>query len=205
MVMTGSQIVLIDSNVLYSRTLRDWVALLHSKSKGSVFRARYTEDIMAEVIYNLRRDHPTWPGQILLKIRQRIEGAFEGCLVEKYEIDPDFHGKDPNDAHVHSAALACGAHMLLTDNGKDFLPSGTDPDALAYEVWTPDDFLMLVNETAPELVREVTALQLAHFMEDGDEVDLPGALRKAGAPNFALCVAHHLQTVPVPTVRGSRP
>jgi predicted nucleic acid-binding protein len=203
--MTGSQIVLIDSNVLYSRTLRDWVALLHSKSKGSVFRARYTEDIMAEVIYRLRRNHPDWPGQILLKIRQRLEGAFEGCLVEKYEIDSNFLGKDPHDAHVHSAALACKAHMLLTSNGKDFLPSGTELDTLAYEVWTPDDFLMLVNETAPELVREVISFQLAHFMKDGDEVDLPGALRKAESPNFALCVAHHLQTISIPPAKGGRP
>lgn len=202
--MTASQIVLVDANVLFSRTLRDWVALLHIKSKGSVFRARYTEDIMAEVIHSLRRTHPTWPGQTILAIRRRLEGAFEGGLVEKYEIDPEFSGKDPFDAHVHSAALACGAHMILTDNGRDLLPTGTDENALAYEIWTPDDFFMLVNETAPELVREVTAFQLAYFMEGSDEVDLPEALRRAGAPHFALCVAHHLQSIPVPTpLRGN--
>lgn len=201
--MMAPQIVLIDANVLFSVTLRDWVMELHTAPGGTAFRPRYTEDILSNVLHNLRCEFPHWPGQDIVAIRRKIEAAFEGGLVEEYDIDQAFLGSHDFDAHIHSAAVACGAHTILTDKGPDLLPPGTNPDTLPYEIWTPDDFLVLVDDSSPELVHEATKLQFAHFMEGSDECDLPCALRKAGAPNFSLRVANHLQTIPIPSLTKS--
>ena len=51
--------VLIDANVLYSRTLRDWILLLEIESEARMFKVHWTEDILAEVLYRTRRKSPT--------------------------------------------------------------------------------------------------------------------------------------------------
>lgn len=195
--MVAPEVVLIDANVLFSRTLRDWVALLHSSPAGDVFEGRWTEDIMAETIRSLRRKYPILSGGQLAQVRDGIEAAFEGGRVTQYEIDPDFPGSDEFDAHLHSAAIACRATIVLTRNGCDLLPPSLDPDELPYEIYAPDEFFMLVDQSAPEVVREVTARQLMYFMRKHEEVDLPDRLRKAQAPRFAARVAEHLQTIPI--------
>lgn len=196
--MMAPEIVLIDANVLFSRTLRDWVALLHSSPAGEAFEGRWTEDIMAETIRSLRRKYTKLSAGQLAQVRDGIEAAFEGGRVTQYEIDPDFPGNDEFDAHLHSAAVACRATIVLTRNGRDLLPPSLDPDELPYEIHTPDEFFMLVDQCAPEIVREVTARQLKYFMRRHEEVDLPDRLRRAEAPRFAARVAEHLQTIPIP-------
>lgn len=153
---------------------------------------------MAETIYTLRRNYAHLSGGQLAQVRSGIEEAFEGGKFDDYEIDPNFPGSDQFDAHLHSAAVARGATIILTCNGQDLLPESLDPDELPYEIYTPDEFFVLLDDSASELVREVTTRQLEYFLRKHQEVDLPGRLRKAGAPQFALRVAHHLQTIPIP-------
>ncbi|MEX5265797.1 PIN domain-containing protein [Kocuria sp. CPCC 205231] len=191
--MMGPQIVLIDAGALFSVTLRRWILSLYITPESSIFRARYTEDILSTVLTSLRCEHPDWSGQKILDIRRLIERVLEGGLVEEYDIDPAFPGHNVSDAHIHSAAVACGAHIILTDIGQDLLPPEIDPNTLPYEVWTPDEFLVLIDDSAPDLVHEVTAQQLTHCLKESQEADLAGDLRRAGAPNFALRVANHLR------------
>ena len=53
-------VVLADANILFSRTLRDWLLLVHLD--GGPIRVHYTEDILAETVCRLRREHPSRRG-----------------------------------------------------------------------------------------------------------------------------------------------
>lgn len=195
--MMSPQIVMIDANVLFSRTLRDWLAVLQSSPAGEVFEGFWTEDIMAEVLYWLRRTYPNLSGAQLAHVRTSVEAAFKASgRITNYEIDADFPGSDPNDAHVHSAAKACGAEIVLTDDVHGFASEGA-ADLLPYEIYTPDEFFILLDQTAPEVVREATMNQLMYFLERSKSVDLPDKLRAAGAPAFASRIAEHMQTMTV--------
>lgn len=186
-------IVLLDANILYSRTLRDWIALLQVEAP-SLFSVAWTEDIMVEALYHLRKDHPLWSEKQVGGIRRNLEKAFTGGQITGYQIDESLKYPDIGDAHVHAAAIHGGVDMVVTMNGKD-LPYSDD---LIYEIYQADDFLILVDDAAPQAVRAVTEKQLCHYHgkpSGGGEVDLPSRLKKAGAPLFAARVRDHLQHV----------
>lgn len=71
-----------------------------------------------------------------------------------------------------------------------------DLDALPYEVYTPDQFFCLVDDGAPDSVREVCRDQIAYWnrrKRDGKKVKpLADALREAGCPEFATHVKTHV-------------
>lgn len=186
-------IVLLDANILYSKTLRDWIALLQIEAP-SVFSVAWTEDIMVETLYHLRKKHQMWSEQQLGGMRRNLEKAFTGGQITGYQIDPAIKYPDVGDAHVHAAAVHGAVDIVVTANGKD-LPSTDD---LNYEIYQPDDFLILVDDAAPKAVRAVTEQQLRHYhrKSSGTEgVDLPLRLKNAKAPMFAARVREHLQHV----------
>lgn len=186
--------VLVDANVLYSRTLRDWLLMLQIESKGGLFTVYWTEDILAEVMYHLRREHPEWPGGRITDLRDKIARVLEGGRVDDFTVDGSFTG-DPNDQHVHAAAIACGADIVLTDDG-GFSAIGDD---LPYEVYRPDDFFVLVDDSRPGLVKRVAARQARHHWQRTGAADLCAMLVAAGCPAFAERVRVRLQGVDTST------
>jgi hypothetical protein len=186
-------IVLLDANILYSRTLRDWIALLQIEAPG-LFNVTWTEDIMVETLYHLRKDNPMWSEQQVGGIRRKLEKAFTGGQITGYQIDPALKYPDIGDAHIHAAAVHGAVDIVVTMNGKDFPYS----DDLPYEIYMPDDFLILVDDAVPQAVQAVTVEQLRYFHKQSsvdDGVDLPLHLKKASAPLFAARVREHLQNV----------
>ncbi|HEY5881768.1 MAG TPA: PIN domain-containing protein [Nakamurella sp.] len=185
--------VLVDANVLYSRTLRDWLALLYLES-DSLFSVYWTEDILAETLYHLRRDHHDWPGHKTRAVGDKIRAVFEGGRVEDFVPDGSFVGPDPHDQHVHAAALACGAGILLTaDSG--FSTSAASDAESPYELYVPDDFFVLVDDSAPETVRAVVSTQQRYWLTRQGRAKLPQALISAGCRGFADRVRSHLQDI----------
>lgn len=102
--------VLVDANVLYSRTLRDWLALLYLES-DSFFSVYWTEDILAEAMY------------------------------------------------------------------------------------LPDDFFVLVDESAPDIVRAVVSKQQHYWLTRRSRANLPQSLIAAGCQHFADRVRRHLRDI----------
>lgn len=80
---------------------------------------------MAEVVFHLRRNHLDWDGARITSVRDRITETFEVGRVVDYAVSPAEGVKDINDWHVHAAALACGADILLTCNVKDLAAGDT--------------------------------------------------------------------------------
>lgn len=182
--------VFLDSNVIYSRTQRDWFGLLTTaEGPAAPFHVHWSEDVMSEALYHLRRKHPGWDGQKVAAIGDKIRATWPDGRVVDFVVAESFGGDDPNDAHVHAAAAACNAHYLVTNNNpRDF--GGDNLDLLPYEVCTPDDFLVLVDDVAPGLVTDAVGRQLDYW---GVRQDIVEALRRADCPQFAERVLRHLQ------------
>ena len=181
--------VFLDSNVLFSRTQRDWFGLLTSAEEmAAPFRVYWTEDLLSEALYHLRRKNPKWDGATLTRIGDNIRQTWPDGRVAQFEVDGSFAGSDPNDGHVHAATLACKAHYLVTNNINDF--DGEHSDELPYEIVTPDDFLVLVDDVAPRLVADGVNRQLDYW---GARQDIVQALQRANCTQFAQRVLLHLQ------------
>jgi hypothetical protein len=188
--------VLPDANVLYSRTLRDWLLLLDLT--GAPFMLCWTEDVLAEVMYRLRRAHPRWDGRTITQIRDRLCRALEGRRIDDYPVDGTFAGADPDDQHVDAAARAGAVDVVLThDTGFTVAAAGS---ALPYRVLGADDFLLLVEAAAPECVRAVAVQQATYWAGRPGSEGLDVALVRAGCPRFAVTVRRHLTR----TAPGSR-
>lgn len=184
--------VFVDANVLYSKTLRDWLGLLYTdQDEVAPFQVFWSEDVLAEVVYHLRKNHPEWDGGKLSNLRDRIAQTFEVGRVTDYSVDGSYQGNDPHDAHVHAAAVACQADYLLTCDHADF--ASEDPDELPYEIVVPDEFFVLVDRSSPELVDSCISHQIAYHQRRRGDVDLDGALKRAGCPDFAEVVVGHLR------------
>ncbi|MCI9888571.1 PIN domain-containing protein [Micrococcales bacterium 31B] len=158
---------------------------------GELFTVCWTEDILAETIYSIRRSYPHLEGGALSALRERVESAFADGRIRDYRPDPGFSRTDINDAHVHAAAIACDASYVVTNDRKGLVPA--DGQNLPYEIYTADEFLVLVDGSAPEIVFEVAMNQFRYFMQRNQHANLPLALRRAGAPEFARRVAKHLR------------
>lgn len=180
---------LFDANVLYSRTRRDWLLMLQLKTLDSMFVGCWTEDIMAELVYSLRRAHPQWDGAVIAQLRGKIEAVLEGGRIEAYDCTLAYEGLDPHDRHVHAAAVAGGVGVLVTDD-RGLLAIGGHAST-PYDVMSVDDFLVLVAEGAPDAVAAVTEEQLEHAVRRGGDPDLASRLELAGCPAFGA----HVRTV----------
>lgn len=186
--------MLVDANVLFSRTLRDWLFLLRNETEGGMFTVYATEDILAETLYRLRRRYPNAPGSLTSRAHDRICEQLDDRVAD-YTIDGSYPGPDQNDAHVHAATVASGAGKLLTaDSGFTKLDEEVAAQ-LPYEVHTPDSFFTLIDDSASLKVRAVTEEQLRYFLKRDGEADLPGRLKNAGCPSFAERVRVHLQAL----------
>ena len=186
--------VLVDANVLYSRTLRDWLFLLKLRSDAAMFTVYATEDIIAEVLYRLRRDNPDRPGRFITGIHDRIVANIDDRITD-FQIDGSYPGGDPDDAHVHAAAVASGARILLTDDsGLIDLPD-EEIEQLPYEIHTCDSFFVLVDDVAPTVVSDVVTEQHAYWTSKPNAIDVVTALERAGCPTFANRVRGHMSSL----------
>lgn len=133
--------VFVDANILYSRTIRDWLFAL-STSKIQMFDLFSSEDVFAEVVYHYRRSNPKRSGDEVNGLVNQIRELVH--VVDHYDCEraqADYMGADPNDLHLHAAAVDNDCSVLLTNDRK--LHASLDEsqlDGLPYSVCTADDF-----------------------------------------------------------------
>jgi len=131
-------IVVYDANVLYPNTLRD---LLIRISQAGLVQAKWTNEILDEMLRALTRNRPDIPSDKLERLRQLMNGAIRDCLVSGYE--PLVEGlklPDPADRHVLAAAIKAGAQVTVTANLRHF--PATDLRQWNVEAKSPDDFVL---------------------------------------------------------------
>ncbi|WP_283136307.1 PIN domain-containing protein [Rhizohabitans arisaemae] len=131
-------VVVYDANVLYGNEVRD---LLIRIAQSGLVQARWTNEILGEVLRNLAVNRPDIPPEKLPILRERMNAAVPGVLVEGYqELIEGLKLPDPDDRHVLAAAIKSGAEVIVTSNLRDF-----PVDMLAVhgiEAKNPDDFVL---------------------------------------------------------------
>jgi len=75
-------IVVYDANVLYPNTLRD---LLIRISQAGLVQAKWTNEILDEMLRALSKTRPDIPPDKLDRLRQLMNEAVRDCLVSGYE------------------------------------------------------------------------------------------------------------------------
>ena len=197
--MSHTQRVFVDANVLFSRTLRDWLFLLRIETDSS-FQVHSTEDVLNETLYKLRRKNSAWSGGQISRLRKKLEENIDEIVLD-YTMDIPYNGSDPNDRHVHAAAAASHADILLTAD-KTFAQMAQD-DSLPYSVYGCDDFFVLIDDSGARAVQRVVDEQREYYTEKskaGQPVKtLSEALIASGCDVFAQRVDRHLRTLSGPT------
>lgn len=145
-----SFVVIYDANVLYGNEVRD---LLIRIAQSGLVRARWTNEILGEVLRNLAVNRPDIPADKLPVLRERMNAAIPGVLVENYEnLIEGLKLPDTDDRHVLAAAIKTGAEIIVTSNLKDF-----PADVLAaygMEAKSPDDFVLDQIDLDDGIVRD---------------------------------------------------
>lgn len=194
------QRVFLDANILFSKTLRDWFFMLRMETGGNMFTLITSEDALVEAQYTYRKRNPEVSGRVVTNIRKKT-AEFCDDVIEDYPGKATGPFLDRYDLHIHSAALASGCHMLITQD-RGFLELPEDQkDELAYEILSPDNFFLLINDSASQFVSSVTKQQSAYWVKrrtDGNVsrgMSLESALRKSGCPKFAARVRSHIKNL----------
>lgn len=91
--------VFVDANVLFTRTLRDWIFLLRFHSHGQMSTLGSTEDVLAETIARLRDERPDVPGAVISRLRAQIVTS----LDEMIDYFMRRHGNADLTGHLRAA------------------------------------------------------------------------------------------------------
>lgn len=114
----GTFTVVLDACVLYPAPLRD--LLLHLAWQG-LYRPKWTNEINDEWKRNLLKNRNNIEEEALNRTINKMDEAFEDAQVTNYrKFIEILELPDPNDRHVLAAAIRCGAHLIVTENLKDF-------------------------------------------------------------------------------------
>lgn len=159
-------LVLPDSNVFFSRTLRDWTFLLSQSTRSAIYAVHTTSDIIAETIAKIRDKNLLIAGQSIAAIettvRDSVTSVFSDYAPEPQDLIYDWIS-DNGDYHVHAAATQGGIDYLVTqDRGFFDLPEEVQM-SLSYEIHSADSFFCLVDDSAPTHVEMVTLQQLSYW------------------------------------------
>lgn len=182
------QRVFVDANVLYSRTTRDWLFMLRNEAVG-MFQLHCTEDVLVEVLNSYRDNNPEASGGTISRLRKHLVDCLDEVL-DDFDATIPYSGRDPHDRHVHAAAVAAHADILLTADA-GLLEMETS--ALSYSVYHPDDFFVLVDDSAAPAAGRVTQQQMRYWRSQPAAKRLSDALRDSGCPQFADRVDAHLR------------
>jgi predicted nucleic acid-binding protein len=112
-------IVLADANILYSRTLRDYV--LYAADEGAI-EIHWSQDILDEMSRNLQ-ENLGFSREDTTRLTELMNDYIEYALidVERADLATVEHVEiDAKDRHVLAAAISADADILLTENTKHF-------------------------------------------------------------------------------------
>lgn len=130
-------IVVYDANTLYGNTVRD----LHIRiARAGLVQAKWTNEIVDEMLAARRRNHPDVEPEKLERLKQLINDAVPDCLVTGYEsLIGGLTLADMDDRHVLAAAIKAGAQVIVTAD-RGFTPEVLEPWGI--EAKSPDNFVL---------------------------------------------------------------
>lgn len=172
----------IDANVFYGARLRSLVLFV---AQTKLFRARWSERIHDEWVWNLLENRPDLQPADLAATRAAMNASIPDCVVEGYEpLIKSIDLPDPDDRHVLAAAIVAHASVIVTFNEKDFPREILD----VFQLHTkhPDEFLQDVFHLSPEQFVDAVRGDFSHYVAPPLAYkDYLASLAKAGVPQLA--------------------
>lgn len=148
-----------------------------------MFQVHTSEDVLAETVYHWRKQNPRLEGGAVTARLRNLRATLDE-IVSDFPGDAPFCGADQDDYHVHAAALASRADVLLTNNKpRDFSSGQTH-----YEIITSDQFFCDVARAAADYeLHAVIHQQMKYWSKTSrpESRQLDDALLAAGCPQFA--------------------
>lgn len=114
-------------------------------------------------------------------------------VISEFPGGERFSGTDEGDYHVHAAATVSNADILLTQNNPADITQ--TPDQEPYEIFTPDEFFMLVTDSNPRCTLPVTRGQFEYWGTRPNSYPIDEALRLADCRQFAQRVREALREI----------
>ena len=143
-------VVLADANILFSRTLRDYV--LYAADEGAI-EIHWSQQILAEMSRNLH-ENLGFSRDDTSRLEQLMNDYIEYALID---VDPGHLAAveavemDAKDRHVLAAAISADADILLTDNTKDFPAKWMAKQGI--ELLTAGQLLIRLADAFPDKMR----------------------------------------------------
>jgi predicted nucleic acid-binding protein len=140
-----------DACVLHPAGLRD---LLVRLAGTDLFRAKWSDDILDEMVASILRQRSDLEPAELERTRELMCNAVPDCLTTGYTpLIGALELPDPGDRHVLAAAIRSGSQVIVTENTRDFPASvlGT----YDMEAQTPDVFVLHLIDLSPTTVARV--------------------------------------------------
>lgn len=123
-------------------------------------------------------------------IRDRIVATMNE-RIGSYGSGEDAPVNDEFDRHVHAAAVAGQIDSLVTSD-RGFLDlSEETKDELPYEIYSPDEFFVLVDDSMPHAVCAVLQRMIAHSQRLERPKRFDDSLTQNSCPTFAERVRAH--------------
>src|SRR4051794_26768871 len=129
-------VAVLDANVLWSAALRD---TLVRAALADLYRPVWSEEILAEMLRNLKRKRPNLNPARLDRMVHLLRAEIPDALVDGYQGLVPTMTNDPGDRHVLAAAVHAGAEVIVTFNGRHFPAAACEPYNV--EAQHPDKFL----------------------------------------------------------------
>lgn len=184
-------VVILDANVLYPFRVRD--VLLTFAHEG-LFRARFTEEIMAEWTENLVHQKPELEESVKSQARM-IRQTFDECFVTGHmSLIDGLEMPDMDDRHVLAAAIRCSAQVIVTENRRDFPPDLLEEYDI--EVLGADDMLVSTYELFPvEAARALGRVRRRYKNPSMTVSEFLLDLTRAGLPKLAAVARRDIEAL----------
>jgi hypothetical protein len=151
-----------------------------------IFRAHWSAEVHDEWIRNLLKNRPDLSRDKLQRTRHLMDKAIPDALVTGYEhLIDSIELPDREDRHVVAAAIRGGASVIVTSNLADFPTHALRNFRI--EAQHPDDFVLALLETFPDLVLEAARTHRASLKNPSKtedeylaELDAQGLAKSVG-------------------------
>ena len=170
----------LDTNVIYPVIIRD---LLFWFAHYDLYTPKWSHHIFDEWKDVMQRKGVS-PEESEKRV-QKANLAFPDALVQNYEnLIDHLELPDEKDRHVLAAAIKTNAHVIVSNNIKDF--PEVVPDCYGLKIKTADDFLTDIIDLNPETaIKAFKEMVLNKKSPDWDEYEVLNNLRRNGLKDTA--------------------
>ena len=186
MIYSSRFTAVLDACVLYPAPIRD---ILLNLADLEIYSPKWSEIIQEEWIRNLLENRPDLSKSKLRRTAQAMNAAFPDAEVHSFEELIDLiELPDSGDRHVLAAGIKCKADAIITFNTRDFPREHMEQHDI--EVYSPDEFVNLLNQMNPSLVKQAFENQLASLKNPPmPREKLVNTLEKCGLKNASKLFA----------------